>query len=53
MNARRRRSFDTAARHQALANWFALFVLLALGIVWPPADATGHRQTTLLCAADR
>ena len=30
---------DTESRGQSLTNWLAVLVLLALGFVWPPADA--------------
>ena len=30
---------------QRLTNWLAVIVLLALGVVWPPADAAGAADT--------
>ena len=34
----------SAARWETLTNWLALFVLFALGFVWPPADAAIEEQ---------
>lgn len=40
-----------------LANWLALIALLALGIVWPPANTAGavarlHTVVTAACARE-
>jgi hypothetical protein len=52
MNAPSPGSHEAATGQQTLANWLALFALLALGIVWSPLEAPGHgvRHTAVPCA---
>ena len=40
-----------ATRREMLANWLALLTLLALGIVWPGADAAPDRYIRVTCSA--
>jgi len=40
-----------ATRREMLANWLALLTLLALGIVWPSADAAPDRYIRVTCSA--
>ena len=40
-----------AIRREMLANWLALLTLLALGIVWPSADAAPYSYIRVTCGA--
>ncbi len=51
MNAHSRRPEPGTDARQALANWLALLVLLALGIVWSPGNATEYCQIQPQAAA--
>lgn len=46
MNAHSFSSHAAAAAPEMLANWLALAALLALGIVWPPANTVSAATAT-------
>jgi hypothetical protein len=53
MSTHSHRSHAAAAAPDLLANWLALIALLALGVVWPPANTAGAvaRLHTVVAAA--